>query len=59
MKRLVLFLTSLLVLAGMASAQAPSTVRGKVTLAEDGSGAIGASVVVKGTTIGVDYRCEW
>ena len=53
MKRLVLFLTSLLVLAGMASAQAPSTVRGKVTLAEDGSGAIGASVVVKGTTIGV------
>ena len=53
MKRLVLFLTSILVMAGIASAQAPSTVRGKVTFDEDGSPVPGASVFVKGTTVGV------
>ena len=32
MKKLLLFMTRLLVLAGIASAQAPSTVRGRVDL---------------------------
>ena len=52
MKRLALFLASLLVFAGIASAQAPSTVRGKVTFDEDGSPLPGVSIIVKGTTVG-------
>ena len=52
MKRLVLFLTSLLVLAGTISAQAPQTIRGKVTFDEDGEPLPGVSVFVKGTTVG-------
>ena len=52
MKRLVLFLTSLLVLAGTISAQAPQTIKGKVTFDEDGSPLPGVSVFVKGSTVG-------
>ncbi len=52
MKRLVLFLTSILVLAGTVSAQAPQTIKGKVTFDEDGSALPGVSVFVKGTTVG-------
>lgn len=39
---------------GIASAQEPSTVSGTVTSASDGEPLIGASVLVKGTTIGTD-----
>ena len=52
MKRLFLFVTTLLVMVGIASAQAPSTVRGKVTFDEDGSPLPGVSVMVKGTNVG-------
>lgn len=52
MKRLLLLLASILVMASVASAQAPSTVRGKVTFDEDGSPLPGVSVVVKGTKLG-------
>lgn len=39
---------------GIASAQEPGTVSGTVTSASDGEPLIGASVLVKGTTIGTD-----
>ena len=52
MKRFILFLASLLVMVGTAQAQAPSTVRGKVTFDEDGSPLPGVSVMVKGTQVG-------
>ena len=52
MKRFVLFLATLLATVGIASAQAPSTVRGKVTFDEDGSALPGVSIIVKGTTVG-------
>lgn len=52
MKRFVLFLASILVMAGTVSAQAPQTIRGKVTFDEDGQPLPGVSVFVKGTTVG-------
>lgn len=52
MKRFVLFLASILVMAGTISAQAPQTIRGKVTFDEDGQPLPGVSVFVKGTTVG-------
>jgi TonB-linked outer membrane protein, SusC/RagA family len=50
-KKLVLFLTCLFVSAGLAIAQT-QTVKGNVISADDGLPVIGASVLVKGTTIG-------
>ena len=50
-KKLVLTLACILSLAGIASAQV-SKVTGVVTFADDGSPVIGASVFVKGTTVG-------
>jgi TonB-linked SusC/RagA family outer membrane protein len=58
MKRFILFLASLLVVAGVASAQAPSTVRGKVTFDEDGSPLPGVSVFVKGASVGTVTNLE-
>ena len=58
MKRFILFLASLLVMAGVAFAQAPSTVRGKVTFDEDGSPLPGVSIFVKGTTVGTVTNSE-
>ena len=52
-KKLVLSMLGLILSLGLAFAQQTRTVTGKVTLAEDGSAAVGAGVVVKGTTIGV------
>ena len=52
MKRFFLFVTALLVMFGIASAQAPSTIRGKVTFADDGEPLLGVSVFVKGTNVG-------
>lgn len=50
-KRMLLMLTALFMWIGIASAQT-STVKGLVTSAEDGLPVIGASVVVRGTTMG-------
>ena len=52
MKRFVLFLATLLVMAGTVSAQAPSTIRGNITFDEDGQPLPGVSIFVKGTTVG-------
>ena len=51
-KKLLILMLGLLLAAGAAFAQGGRTVTGTITLAEDGSPAIGASVVVKGTTLG-------
>ena len=51
-KKLLLLMLGLLATLGGALFAQTRTVTGKVTLAEDGSGAVGAYVVVKGTTIG-------
>jgi len=50
-KKLVLFMLGLLLGFGLALAQ-NRTITGTITLAEDGSPAVGASVIVKGTSIG-------
>lgn len=50
MKRIMLFLTCLFLMASLAMAQ--SRVTGVVTSAEDGEPIVGASVLVKGTTVG-------
>lgn len=50
-KKLVLTLACILSIAGIASAQV-SKVTGTVTFADDGTPVIGASVFVKGTTVG-------
>ena len=47
----MLLLTCLLVVGGVANAQV-SKVKGSVTSADDGYPVVGASVLVKGTTIG-------
>ena len=52
MKRLFLFLATLVVLASTVFAQAPSTIRGTVTFDEDGEPLPGVSVVIQGTQIG-------
>ena len=49
-KRIVLFMTCLFVMIGLATAQ--TRVQGTVTSAEDGEPIVGATVLVKGTTIG-------
>ena len=51
-KKILFFTLGLFLSLGIALAQT-RTVTGTITLAEDGSPAIGASVVVKGTTLGV------
>ena len=51
-KKLLLLMLGLLATLGGALFAQTRTVTGKVTLAEDGSGAVGAYVVVKGTAIG-------
>lgn len=43
-----------MLLCGIAAAQAPSTVRGSVTSADDGEPIVGASVLVVGTNIGAN-----
>lgn len=50
MKKIALLLTCLLVMAGIATAQ--TTVKGVITYAEDNEPVVGASVFVKGTSIG-------
>jgi len=52
-KKFFILLLGLLSCVSLAFAQTPSRVTGTVTLDEDGSPAIGASVMVKGTSIGV------
>ncbi len=52
-KKILLLVASLLLTVGGALFAQNRTVTGRITLAEDGSPAIGASVVVKGTSIGV------
>ena len=49
-KRIVLFMTCLFVMIGLATAQ--TRVQGTVTSAEDGEPIVGATVLVKGTTVG-------
>ena len=51
-KKILLLMLGILLAAGAAFAQGGRTVTGTITIADDGSPAIGASVVVKGTTIG-------
>jgi TonB-linked SusC/RagA family outer membrane protein len=58
MKKLFLFMATLLVMVGIASAQAPSSVRGKVTFDEDGSPLPGVSIFVKGSTVGTVTNSE-
>jgi TonB-linked SusC/RagA family outer membrane protein len=50
--RKITFLIALLLFAGLQGAFAQKLISGKVTSSEDGSGIIGGTVVVKGTTIG-------
>ena len=52
MKRLLLFLATFVALTSTAFAQAPSTIRGKVTFDEDGQPLPGVSVFVQGTQVG-------
>lgn len=52
--RLVMAMLCVFTSIGIASAQEPGTVSGTVTSASDGEPLIGASVLVKGTTIGTD-----
>ena len=52
MKRLFLFLATIVALTSTAFAQAPSTIRGKVTFDEDGQPLPGVSVFVQGTQVG-------
>ena len=52
MKRLFLFLVTIVALTSTAFAQAPSTIRGKVTFDEDGQPLPGVSVFVQGTQVG-------
>ena len=52
-KKILLLVASLLLTVGGVLFAQNRTVTGRITLAEDGSPAIGASVVVKGTSIGV------
>lgn len=49
-KRIVLFMTCLFAMIGLATAQ--TRVQGTVTSAEDGEPIVGATVLVKGTTVG-------
>lgn len=51
-KKLVLCLTCLFLLIGMMAAQTSKKVSGVVTAEEDGQPIVGASVLVKGTSIG-------
>ena len=51
-KRFLIVMLGILLAAGAAFAQGGRTVTGTITIADDGSPAIGASVVVKGTTLG-------
>ncbi len=53
-KRLLSLISMLMLLCGIAAAQAPSTVRGSVTSADDGEAIVGASVMVVGTNIGAN-----
>ena len=53
-KRLLSLISMLMLLCGIAVAQAPSTVRGSVTSADDGVAIVGASVMVVGTNIGAN-----
>jgi TonB-linked SusC/RagA family outer membrane protein len=50
--RKITILIAFLIFAGLQSAFAQKTISGKITSSEDGLGIIGATVVVKGTTIG-------
>ncbi len=52
MKRLFLILATIVALTSTAFAQAPSTIRGKVTFDEDGQPLPGVSVFVQGTQVG-------
>ena len=52
--RIVVAMLCVFTSIGIASAQEPGTVSGTVTSASDGEPLIGASVLVKGTTIGTD-----
>ena len=52
-KKILLLVASLFLTVGGALFAQNRTVTGRITLAEDGSPAIGASVMVKGTSIGV------
>ena len=52
MKRLFLFLATIVALTSTAFAQAPSTIRGKVTFDEDGQPLPGVSVFIQGTQVG-------
>lgn len=51
-RKLMLLLACLLVGIGLAIAQTPKTVTGIITSEEDSQPVVGASVLVKGTTMG-------